>query len=190
MNIGLDFDDVIANSHSLKPIVARVLYGVEIDPSKFRKDLIVGYLLTADEYLTVVREVYLGKYPMAPVSGALETIRLLQNEGHILRIVTSRSIEGGELVPAQVWMEEHHLDIPIVGVGYGKSKAEVCQGLDIFVDDDSVKLHQLVGIAPHLLFFCWPHNIHEVEPVNSTRVFSWEDIYRFVQNTSSSEVKR
>ena len=182
MNIGFDFDDVIVGTHSLKSQVAYSLYGVAIPLDCFRREFVVGKgLLTSEQYTMVGREVFSGKYPMEPVPGALDTISLLMGEGHSVRIVTNRSLEWKTLKPAQDWRAECGLDIPITGVVYGTSKAEACAGLDLFVDDDSIKLHQLVGVVPHLLFFCWPHNVHEIPPKNSVNVCSWTDIYNYIK---------
>lgn len=180
MRIGLDFDDVIAHSHILKSIIVKDLYGIEIEASRFRREFVVGSLLTNEQYLNAVRKVFLGEYPVPAVPGAIESINLLKKEGHSLKIITSRSVKGGELRPAMDWLKENSIQLPVVGVGYGNSKAEACAGLDLFVDDDPAKLHELVGIVPHLLFFCWPHNQHEHEPRVATRVYSWNDALHYI----------
>lgn len=185
MNIGLDFDDVIVHSHLLKPVIARSLYGVEIDPARFRKEFVVGEFLTREQYQEVGRKVFSGEYPLTPVVRALETIDELLAEGHFLRIVTNRSHEKGTLQPALDWMREYELKLPITGVPYGTSKAEACKNLDLFVDDDSNNLHNLVGHVRHLLFFCWPNNRHEKEPESAVRVHTWADINRYVRKTES-----
>lgn len=181
MRIGLDFDDVTVDSHSLKPVVAKVLFGVDIDRSRFRREFVVGKVLSEEQYLRAVREVYSGKYALPPVPGAIDGIRALQSAGHDLCIVTNRSEGHQNLKPALLWLKEHSLDIPVTGVPYGTSKAVACEGIDLFVDDDPAKLHQLVGVVPHLLFFCWSHNIHEREPEKSTRVHSWQDVLNYIE---------
>lgn len=177
MKIGLDFDDVICYTHGLKPVLAKKFYGVDIPESLCRKDYIVrNNILTAEQYLKVALEVFSGKYEAEPVYKAIEGIRFLKQEGHSLKIVTSRSDKQGILESAKAWLRKHELDIPIVGVPYGESKARACVGLDFFVDDDPAKLKELVGTVENLIFFCWPHNQNEIPPANSLRVRGWDDI--------------
>jgi len=54
-----------------------------------------------------------------------------------------------QLKIAQEWLTQNQLDfLHITGVGYGNSKAFACTGVDIFVDDDSEKLEELVTTVP------------------------------------------
>ena len=182
MNIGLDFDDVVASTNEIKSEIARLLYGVEIEKTRFRREFVVATgILTEEQYLTVAREAYSGKHLVSPVSGSIEGVQRLRSDGHQVRIVTNRSNEFGTLSVALRWLKEHGISIEVKGIPYGSSKAPACKGLDLFVDDDPKKLHELVGIVPSLLFFCWPHNAHESEPDNSVRVHSWAEIHNYIQ---------
>ena len=59
MRIGLDFDGVISDCGQLKSHGAKILYGVEIPPEKFKKELIVGArILTAEQYKHLERQIY------------------------------------------------------------------------------------------------------------------------------------
>ena len=188
LNIGLDFDDVIANSHLLKPVVAKKLFGVEINPDRFRREWVVPVgILTNDQYVEVGKEVFSGKYPMIPVPGVLEYVSRLIQDGHKLRIVSSRSVVQGTLEPAIKWISYHSIDLPLLGVGYRMSKADACKGLDLFVDDDSTKLEPLVGVVQHLVLFSWPQNSEEIPPKGTVRVWSWEEAYQHITQVALQE---
>jgi 5'(3')-deoxyribonucleotidase len=175
LNIGLDFDDVTGHTHKLKSAIAHARHGVTIPPERYRRKFVVDTgILTEEQFVGVAREIYSGKHPVDPVPGSITGIQELLAEGHTVRIVTMRS--GDILAPAREWLENRGIFIPITGVSYGGSKAEACAGLDVFVDDDSKNLHDLVGVVPHLLFFVWEHNAHEKEPDGAIRVHSWQEI--------------
>lgn len=180
MNIGLDFDGVIANTHPLKAIVAKERFGVNIPPENFARKNIVGKgILTLEQYIQVGQEVMGGIYLMPEVADALFYINLLAGEKHSLKVITSRT--ESMLDVANKWLYDHGLAcIPIVGVGYNIQKTKACKGLDLYIDDDLEKLLPLVGSVPHLLFFSWPWNISEKEPSGIIRVTSWWDIYNYV----------
>lgn len=181
MKIGLDFDGVIANSHPLKALAAKEKFGVEIPIEQFRKKVVVGTrLLTAEQYREVGVLAMNGSYPIPPVLDVLVYLPLLLRDRHLLSIITSRTKEALEF--AKKWLAEYHLpDLPIQGVGYGLSKAKACEGLDVYIDDDLEKLLPLVGQVRNLLFFSWPWNLHEKQPVGITRVSSWYELYNHVR---------
>lgn len=183
LNLGFDFDDVIAYSHETKSKLTYSMFGVNIPPDEFRKDKILGQnILTPEQYTHMGRVLFTQDHDIQPVPDAIETITRLVKEGHIIKIVSSRSKEGQTLEPAQNWMKKYNLNIPIIGTGYGKSKLEAVQDLDLFVDDDPEKLEPLSGIVPHILFYRWPHNSHKIQIGNVVEVWSWKDIYEYISN--------
>ena len=175
MNIGFDFDGVIANSHPLKSIVARRMFGLDIPPEEFRRELIVSSgILTLAQYRSVSEEAMGGAYTIPPVADAVSYLRNLSRK-HPVKIVTSRT--GGMLQEAMSWLYAHEFsDLNVVGTGYGLPKTEACRGLDLYVDDDLEKLLPLIGIVPNLLFFSWPWNEYEQEPYGIVRISSWQEI--------------
>jgi uncharacterized HAD superfamily protein len=181
IKIGLDFDEVIANSHVLKPKLAKEMFGVEISPEDYRREIVLprGWL-TSEQYEAVSREVFSGNHPIEPVKDSLRYIRILLDQGYDLRVVTSRINKA--LQVSERWMEECELkEIPIVGVGYGVSKVKACHGLDVFVDDDVSKLLPLVGLVKHLLLFSCPQNVRDATPKGIWRVGSWGEVYDYIR---------
>ncbi len=180
LNIGLDFDGVLGDSHPLKPQIAKALIGVEIPEKDFRKELVVGQgLLTKDQYATVGKEVFGGKYPVFPVKDACFYVRQLVRQGHQLKVITSRS--DSTLLPALKCLAQWEMEaLPVIGVGYGVSKLDACKDLHVYIDDDLTKLIPLLGEVPHLILFSRLENRHEREPAGIVRLDSWHEIYMYI----------
>lgn len=183
MKIGFDFDGVISDCGKLKSDGAKQLYGVDISPAEFKKEIVVGKkYLTMDEYRQLQKSIYgtreLG-FLMEPVSGVLDYLPQLTSE-HDVSIITSR--DGNELEIAKEWSVRHGLALNFIGVGYGVSKADAAVGFDFYVDDDMDKLQPLINIVPHRFLFSWGYNAHiEVGDV-AKRIASWEEIYHTIQD--------
>lgn len=178
MHIGLDFDGVISDCGSLKCEAAKRLFGIHIPPSKFKKEIVIEEgLLTLEQYSEMQNVIY-GTHEygqlMVPVAGVVDGLERLRNNGHTIRIITSR--DGVHLEVAKAWMERHNISIDVTGVGYGVSKALAATGLDLYVDDDVDKLAPLVDIVPHRLLFSWDYNGH-IDPSHvAVRVASWSEL--------------
>ena len=188
MRIGLDFDGVIADCGQLKSYGAKLLYGVEISPEKFKKELIVGTgILTLEQYLNLQKKIYGTReigLTMLPVHGALELVPKLQQEGYDLIVVTSRGELESEI--AREWMKSKSLDLHLVGVGGGVSKVDACKDLDVYIDDDLDKLQSLVDSVPHRYLFSWGYNQHiQVPQEVAKRIKSWQHFYYEVSNLNA-----
>lgn len=185
MKIGFDFDGVITDCGDLKSIAAMELYGVNIPPKDFKKEIVVGRgLLTAKQYRELQRVIYETKEWGLRIEmvddGIPSYLNHLDREGHKLVVVTSRG--GVALDVAKEWSRRQNIDhyFEFVGTG-GQSKVEALRGFDLYVDDDLDKLEPLVGIVPQLLLFSWGYNMHI--PVNgiAERVSSWMELHRVIK---------
>ena len=178
LHIGLDFDGVISDCGALKSVTARHLYGVDISPDDFKKELVVGRgLLTMTQYRNLQQVIYGTRehgLTAAPVPGMKDGLSALREAGHRVRVITSR--DGNELGIAKEWAQKHGLDLDFTGVGYGASKAYAAQGCDLYVDDDLDKLEPLVGIVPNLYLFSWGYNRHIDASEIAKRVASWDHL--------------
>ncbi len=179
MNIGLDFDGVIADCGDLKSSVAKQMYEVNIPPGRFKKDWVVpNNWLTFEQYQCLQKLIYETEevgLRIQPVPGALMYIPQLLSEGHTVKIVTSRAHKG--LMVAKSWLQKHELDIQIFGCGYGETKAAACAGLDIYLDDDLDKLEPLVEVVPCRYLFSWEYNQHVDTGSTALRITSWVEFY-------------
>lgn len=179
MNIGLDFDGVIADCGELKSYGIQKLFGIVVAPEDCKKEIVLTKgLLTADQYRTMQRMVYDTKeygLRMKAVTGAIEGIQQLLHAGHMVHVVTSRNEAGLDI--AMKWLHVHGITLPCHGVGYGKSKADACASCDVFVDDDIDKLEDLIHVVPRLFLFSWAYNEHvsheHEQSAIYTRIQSW-----------------
>lgn len=183
MNIGLDFDGVLSDCGRLKSDGAKQLYGVDIQPQDFKKELVTGRgLLTLEQYRELQRRVYSEReigLSMAPVDGVLDFLPRLLAQGHVVRVITSR--ESAALAVAQEWTRGKGLELDFVGVGYGKSKAAAAAGFDVYIDDDLAKLEPLVDVVPFRFLFSWGYNKHIDVGTVAQRVASWREFYDAIQ---------
>lgn len=178
MKIGLDFDGVQGNSHYLKPLIAKNMFGIEIPADRFERHLVVPDVLTKEQYEAVGREAFFGDYIIPPIKDALFYMEILLGHGHQLSTITSRS--GEALKIAERLQREYGVIMPIVGVGYGVSKLDACRGLDVYVDDDLRKLIPMMGVVPHLVLFSSPTNTEDELPEGIVRVADWYSLYNHI----------
>lgn len=185
MKIGLDFDGVISDCGKLKSDVTKELYGLDIPPEKFKKEIVIGEgYLTSNQYRDLQNIIYKTRefgFLMKPVAGVLESIPYLLALEHTLLIVTSRG--EIELEIAKEWSFNQGLTLDFIGVGYGVSKANACKGLDIYIDDDFEKLEPLVGIVPHRFLFSWGYNSHIEVGTVANRISSWEEFCKTIEKS-------
>lgn len=188
MKIGLDFDGVISNCGQLKSDGARLLYGVEIPPERFKTELVVeAGILTLEQYRNLQRQIYENSeigLTMLPVEGIFEYIPKLKQDRHDLIVIASRNQSSYNI--AKEWMKRQNLSLNFVGVGGGVKKTEACRGLDVYIDDDLDKLEPLVDIVPHRFLFSWGYNQHIQAPKEvAKRVSSWKQFYEEIAKLNS-----
>ncbi|MBI4116110.1 hypothetical protein HY449_00015 [Candidatus Pacearchaeota archaeon] len=186
MKIGLDFDGVVSDCGQLKSDGAKKMYGLDIPPEKFKTEIVIGEgLLTLEQYKNLQKEIYgtrrLGLL-MHPVEGIKEYSEKLRSDGDELKIITSRGKLESEI--AMEWMKINGLNINLVGIGGGISKADACRGLDVYIDDDLDKLEPLVGIVPNLFLFSWGYNLYIRPEKIAKRINSWRHFYEEILKLS------
>lgn len=185
MRIGLDFDGAISNCGKLKSDAAKQLYGVDIPPGRFKRELVVGEgpgQLSLVQYRDLQTIIYADRKVgllMEPVDGALEYIPRLIADGHSVGVITSR--KDSSLEVAREWSVMKGLKLDFVGLGYGESKAGAAAGLDVYIDDDLDKLEPLVGVVPNRYLFSWEYNSHIEAGTIATRVSSWGEFYNCIR---------
>ena len=189
MKIGLDFDGVIADSSELKVLGARELYHIDIPVGQFKKEIVVEEkrYLTFLEYKKLQDHIYTSRslgLSMKIVNGADVYIRKLIDSGHSFKIITSRS--GKALETAKEWLSKNNFKLDIEGVGYGFSKANACEGLGLYIDDDLEKLTDLVSVVPDRWLFSWEYNLGVDDERITKRVNSWEDIFSLLSKRKGS----
>jgi len=190
MRVGIDFDGVVTDCGRLKSEGILQLYGITIAPDDIKTELVVGKgILTLEQYRHMQHSVYSTReigLGMAPVTGALEYIQLLQREGYDITVITSRTELQASI--AREWLEARNLELRMVAVGGGRSKAEACAGIDAYIDDDADKLEPLVGVVPHRFLFSWGYNRHiDMPDTVAKRVASWQEFYETLSSIRSRQ---
>ena len=189
MKLGLDCDGVVVDSGKLKSEGVKELYGMEIPPEEFKRELLVGSnIFTQEQYTHIQSQIYASRdlgLKMEPVKDAIEYISKLQDEGHELTVITSRRGDAAEI--AREWMRAHSLELELVSVGKGENKSSACHGLNCYIDDDLDKLGYLVGVVPHRFLFTWGYNLHvKVPKLIARRVDSWKSFYKEISALSEA----
>jgi uncharacterized HAD superfamily protein len=189
MRIGLDFDGVIADCGRLKSETALRLYGVQIPPADFKKELVISRgLLTLEQYRAMQKLIYetveAGMKAM-PVPEALTYLKPLTKQHHV-QIITSRTENGTEVARQWLALQDPGLEIEFTSVGPQNSKAEAVNGYDIYVDDDLDKIEPLVEVVPHRFLLSWGYNQHVQEGSIAQRVGSWTDLYKRIAEIDGS----
>lgn len=187
MKVGLDFDGVIADSQKLKSQIAKKIYGLNISPDIFKKEIVVKdkKILSHERYREIQKLTFNREWGMSmeAVEGVSEYFKKLLAENNV-KIITTRGKPESEI--AVEWMVKNGLPIPeIIPVGYGVEKTEACKGLDVYVDDDFDKLHPLAGIVQYRLLFSWLYN-EGVSEEGIIRIMSWKELYDFVKKLKKS----
>ncbi len=191
MRIGIDFDGVITDHGKIKALHAKRLFGIDVSPDLFKREIIVGErrLLTDEQYSTLQEVVFwhpeIGM-TMEAVPGALEHIARIHADGHFQAIVTSRMERSRDI--ARDWFGMRmECNLDFYGVGPKASKLHVARQLclDVMIEDDTDKLEPLIGTVPYLFLLEQPYNRGNLVD-GIKRVASWEEIYDRLQNIKSA----
>lgn len=183
MNIGIDFDGVIADTTELKVREAYQLFGVEVDPVRSKEYQVTeDGVLSKTQYRELMNHVCADPHialSMTPCLNSIESVRELLSENYVL-IITSRN--QNETNIAKSWCKTKGLDIPFVSVGYGESKADAAKKnqLDVYIDDDFFKLTPLARVVPHLFLFSTPQNRNQPIDNGFIRVNNWPDLLKSI----------
>lgn len=183
MNIGVDFDGVIADCDPLKSYVAEQLYGVKVNPNMIKKKFVIANaILTECEYDTLQmealhKEKYLGLLELVPDS--TNSIKFLLDQGHDVKVVTGRY--GNSLKLSQAWLNKQGLNIPFISATTIPKKIEVTKNMQIFIDDHLENLAPLKNEVTRLFLYSQPHNLYDLLPQSITRVQSWVDLLSIIK---------
>lgn len=170
LKLGFDFDNVIADGHTAKLAIAEKLLKKSVENNrKF------GYY----DNILLQQSIYYNREAhrsIPPVEDAIETLLLLQNEGHDITVVTGR---GGTAIDyAKEWLHSHGVDLRLIGT-YNEPKSPYCTGMELFVDDNTSFLLPMRGVVKRPYLFTRPYNTG-ICPDGIQRIDSWKEIYKEV----------
>jgi uncharacterized HAD superfamily protein len=189
MRIGLDFDDVVADSMRTIVDLQNKQYGTLYklqDVTSFGFENVWGG--TKEEWEVKVSGFLSTKYlaALSPVAGAVSGIAALKKRGHELYIVTGRSENYVEAT--EQWIAEHFPDT-FTSVHYGnhvlsgpserRDKSDICKeyGIEVMIEDYMKNAKECADAGIRVFLFDQPWNQGELSP-NMERVKSWDEIVK------------
>jgi uncharacterized HAD superfamily protein len=189
--IGIDFDDVIFDFNDSLHAYHNAKYGTSVK----RQD-IVSYDIeklwhcTPEEASKKIFEFYETEEheKTLPISGALEALSLLKSD-HELHIITTRGNQVRDVTLK--WIKKNfsgyftsiNLTNQYFGDGHKRTKLEVCEelGVDVMIEDSMSHATEIAKSGRRVFLIDTPWNQGNV-PENVTRVFSWGEIVKKLQN--------
>ncbi|MDO8584691.1 MAG: hypothetical protein Q7R85_01040 [bacterium] len=187
MRIGIDFDDVVANTG-----IAIIEMHNKKHGTHYKKDDFYSYLFEEiwggerdenrkeiDEFLTTNRS-----KKVSPMVGSLKAIQALKAAGHELYIITAR--RNKHITQTELWIEKHFPDV-FTGVHYAspsrlkeepRKKSEICEalGIEVLIDDSPENAFDCAAVGVKIFLFDQPWNRRHEFPKNVERVFSWDEV--------------
>jgi len=187
MRIGIDFDDVVADSMQVIVDLQNKQYGTSYklrDATSFHLEDIWGG--TKEEWQSKIDEFLSTKHlaSLNPMAGVISALDALKKNGHELYIVTGRSENYVEAT--EQWIEKHFSDT-FNGVHYAnhiqadpgqrREKSDICKenGIEVMIEDYMKNAKECADAGIRVFLFDQPWNQGELS-ANMERVRSWDEI--------------
>jgi uncharacterized HAD superfamily protein len=189
MNIGIDFDDVVADSLSLVIRLHNQQYGTDFTQADFTSsnfEKIWGG--TREEAIKKVDSFFASDQlkEISPIAGAIKGIKILKEKGHDLFIITGRSTN--DVAETERWLKFHFPDV-FKGVYYGnfftlnkesvyRKKIDICKelGIEIMIEDNLPTALECAVNGMKVFLFDKPWNPYPGLPSGVMRVHSWDEV--------------
>ena len=184
MNIGIDLDDVVydtsvevekeiekANNPRLLDFKVQLMRGalseMPSDVAQFLKDTIISYTSNAK-----------------PIKNALDTLKKLKDDGHVITIITARSdaIRDGVVDTTLESLKKYGIDKGILYdkiIFEGANKGDVCEKekIDLFVDDSPTNCMHVRERGINVLAFKSGITADAIDQTDLPSVSSWDELY-------------
>ncbi len=185
MKLGFDIDGVIANfSQPLLQIIKKN-YGLTLTEKAITSFSLTHVLgITRAEETQLITDVLYKDLPIYP--GAKETLERLSREGHEIYLLTGRYGHLRDIT--QTWLKEKAVPFNELHLlEMGKKYQVNISGLAVIVEDSLDEALEWSARVQTVLLFNHPYN-QTLNVKNLTkRVFSWDDIYREIQQIAKSK---
>ncbi|PIS29089.1 hypothetical protein COT42_06210 [Candidatus Saganbacteria bacterium CG08_land_8_20_14_0_20_45_16] len=173
MNIGIDIDNVIADTYTDLSSFFHNFMGKEHTPFEVVEIMRWRKLLMWRYFARAWRQKVMTTIPL--INGAAPVIREWYQK-HNISLVTSRTIIFGR--QTKKWLKEH--DIPYHKLHHAKettkyTKVKNCQ---LFIEDNLEEALVLANHCDKVFLFDQPWNRQPVKPNNIIRVSSWQEILK------------
>lgn len=185
MIIGVDLDGVTAKYHNGLRLFIAENEGISYE------EALVLYPKNPDTYnlhaWTNFPQAFVGSHSQAVeqglytalrmIEGASDTLWKLSDEGHHIRIITSRFVKDGQhhevITQTSQWLKDN--DIPFKDLMFVANKTDVYA--DVYIDDAPYNLDAFAAAGRDYIVFDTSYN-QEVEGV---RAEGWNDVYSHIQ---------
>ncbi|MFQ5839205.1 MAG: HAD family hydrolase [Candidatus Methylomirabilales bacterium] len=190
MRIGLDLDDVLADSLPRFVEAFRESFGRAVAPEGFRWEPFRDF----PDIDPAAQQAFLARLDSAeffgtvpPMPGAPEAVRALRQAGHALVIVTGRPVVYGKTT--REWLERHGIAPYIDGVVHRDGMRSAAHKvaavrryrLDGLVEDEYAIAWYAVEQDVPVLLFDRPWNRKSLRP-GLVRVHSWPEVLSWIQD--------
>ena len=128
--------------------------------------------------------VALGLYrDMDVIEGASETLWKFNNEGHHLRVITSRFVKHGQnykvVANTAEWLDQH--DIPYRDIMFVHDKVDVYA--DVYIDDSPSNIERLRAAGRTVIAFNASYNQH----IGGLRADNWNEVYEIISKLEAEK---
>jgi uncharacterized HAD superfamily protein len=181
MNIGIDFDGVIADTSILKIKYVKDKFKIKIaikDSSKEKLSKIIG----KEEYAKMIIQTYPSKEMenVPAIKGSIETLKKL-NKNNKIFIITSRT--NSEVLTAKKWLKNNKITYTQIINTSNKSKSEVCKKykIEAFIEDDLDKLIEIKNNKMKKILLKRPYNLIKPKNKEITLCKNWQEILKVLK---------
>jgi 5'(3')-deoxyribonucleotidase len=182
MRIGIDFDDVVADSGAAIIEMHNKKRGTHFKRSDFKTYFFEEtWGMTREERRKEIDEFFATDQwkKISPMAGSLKVIEALKTKGHELYIITGRNDK--DIAQTELWIEKNFPSV-FQGVHFANSrkKSEICKelGIEIMIDDNPDVALECATEGIKVFIFDQSWNREREFPINVERVSSWQDIIR------------
>lgn len=116
---------------------------------------------------------------MEAIEGASESLWKLNEQGHHLRVITSRFVSHGQNAKAisstAFWLDKH--SIPYRDIMFVKNKADVYA--DVYIDDSPENIHNLKAKHPDSLVIIFDTGYNK--DLEGSRATNWSEVVALIE---------
>jgi len=171
MKIGLDIDNVLANTFSELADYFNRYMGREHTPPEVVEVMRRDKLKMLGYWFVTWRDQLLTK--LTPLDGAQATVRTWHSRHEIVLVTSRLSVFNRQ---TRSWLAKH--DIPFHQLHHAREfhKYKKAVGCDIFVEDNLEECEVLAGHCPQVFLIDQPWNRRPVRANNIIRVAGWAEL--------------
>jgi 5'-nucleotidase len=120
---------------------------------------------------------------MKAYPGVSETLWKLSDEGHHLRIITSRFVTNGQnskvVRDTGIWLDDNN--IPYRDIMFTSTKVDIFA--DVYIDDSPHNIEVLRAAGREVIIYDAPYN----QGIPGRRAYNWDEVYAHIQDLMLQE---